>query len=391
MTDAAVPVTQSAVESFAERYLRSLGCTIEKRDDTWDVTAPEDADARSLPDEFTVVCGTESDLPEGDVELLHPESRLLHEILDEAVRRAPAGRIELTAETTKIELPGWLRGGDVEVRNAEFAPYYDRSALVALFRVSIETVSEYQREFLRAVALDARSGEPLDGLEETFLRITSLDGESPDGGQTSLGREDVRELVDEARTRVVDRVRGLIDEVHEEASRAADAEVEEFRRMQQQRIRELDERRAALSSKLDESRAAIDSSERAERVQALKERKQLKEELEELTTELDELCHRRDRGFPERQREIRQRHALDVVVSPLTATQVEYERGEIEVELTERGVVRSVTTGYGIGVGVTDSIRCTSCDREIGEGNPLVSIVDGLFCESCINLERPGK
>ncbi|QOS13608.1 uncharacterized protein HfgLR_21985 (plasmid) [Haloferax gibbonsii] len=383
MTDASLPVTQSAVKSFAERYMRSLGCTIEQRGDTWDVSVPEGADTQSLPDEFTVVCGTESDSPEENTELLHPESRLLHELLDEAVRRTPTGRIDLTAESTEIELPKWLRGGDVEVRNAEFAPYYDRSALVVLFRVSIETVSEYQREFLRVVALDARSGESLEGLERNFLRITSFTGDSPSGGQPSLGRENVRNLVDEGQRRVVDRVQGLIDEVHEEASRAADAEVEEFRQMQQQRIRELEERRESLSSKLDESRATIDASEQVERVEALKQRKQIKGELEELTTELSDLRRRRDQGFPERQKEIRQRHALDVKVSPLTATQVEYERGEIEIELGEEDVIQALTVGYGIGVGVTDSVQCTACGRELTQQNPLVSIIGGVNCDAC--------
>ncbi|MFK5604902.1 hypothetical protein [Haloferax volcanii] len=383
MTDASVPVTQSAVESFAERYLRSLGCTIEQRGDTWDVSVPEGADTQSLPDEFTVVCGTESDSPEENTEHLHPESQLLHELLDEAVRRTPTGRIDLTAESTEIELPEWLRGGDVEIRNAKFAPYYDRSALVVLFRVSIETVSEYQREFLRVVALDARSGESLEGLERNFLRITSFTGEPPSGDQPSLGRENVRDLVGEGQRRVVDRVQGLIDEVHEEASRAADAEVEEFRQMQQQRIRELEGRRESLSSKLDESRATIDASEQVERVEALKQRKQLKEELEELTSELNNLRRRRDQGFPERQKEIRQRHALDVKVSPLTATQVEYERGEVEIELAEEGVVQSLTVGYGIGVGVTDSVQCTACGRELTTQNPLVSIIGEINCDAC--------
>ncbi|WP_367996068.1 hypothetical protein [Haloferax volcanii] len=383
MTDASVPVTQSAVESFAERYLRSLGCTIEQRGDIWDVSVPEGADTQSSPDEFTVVCGTESDSPEENTELLHPESRLLHELLDEAVRRTPTGRINLTAESTEIELPEWLQGGDVEVQNAEFAPYYDRSALVALFRVSIETVSEYQREFLRVVALDARSGESLKGLERNFLRITSFTGEPPSGDRPSLGRENVRDLVDEGQRRVVDRVQGLIDEVHEEASRAADAEVEEFRQMQQQRILELEERRESLSSKLDESRATIDASEQVERVEALKQRKQLKGELEELMTELSDLRHRRDQGFPERQKEIRQRHALDVKVSPLTATQVEYERGEVEIELAEEGVIQALTVGYGIGVGVTDTVQCTACGRELTTQNPLVSIIGEINCDAC--------
>lgn len=44
MTDAALPVTEQAVERFVERYLESLGAEIEKAGRQWSVTMPDDAD-----------------------------------------------------------------------------------------------------------------------------------------------------------------------------------------------------------------------------------------------------------------------------------------------------------------------------------------------------------
>lgn len=91
----------------------------------------------------------------------------------------------------------------------------------------------------------------------------------------------------------------------------------------------------------------------------------------------------RDRGFPQRQREIRGRHSLDVNVTPLTLTEVEYERGEADLELTDGRTSRTVTIGYGSGVGVTDTIRCSSCEQELTERNPLQTISNRLRCQGC--------
>jgi hypothetical protein len=102
-----------------------------------------------------------------------------------------------------------------------------------------------------------------------------------------------------------------------------------------------------------------------------------------METELEELRHRREQGFPEKQREIRERHALEVVVSPLTVTQIEYERGEIEIELEEGTVTHSLTLGYGDGVGITEELECDFCTQLLGEHNPLQSITEGLECSHC--------
>jgi len=266
---------------------------------------------------------------------------------------------------------------------ATFTPYYDRTAVVFLFQVSIETVSEYQRELLRAIAVDTRSEESLPRLEETFLRLTAVEANTTTDNHTQLKKSDVRSLTDTARNQLINRTQSVVDEIHEEASRAADAEVEEYRQMQQQRIQELEKKYSNLSSKIGDLSEKINSSDPKDRVHRLKERKDLKSEYDEVDAKLSELRERREQGFPERQREIRERHALDVRTTPLTLTEVEYERGEIEFELIDDGKVHSVTFGYGSGTGITDEVLCSSCGQEFTNQNPIVSLGDGLLCMEC--------
>jgi len=382
MTNAAVSVTQSAVERFTEQYLRSLGCSIEIREDRWEVTIPDGANTAISSGNLLLIPADDPNEEEG-AEPLHPESAFFQQILSEAGERCPTGKLSIETADTEVEIPAWLENSVVEAEEIRFTPYYDRTAVVFLFQVSIETVSEYQREFLRAIAVDTRSEECLPKLEEVFLRLTSLDRNSTTSNPSELEKSDVRSLLDPARDQLLERIQELVDEVHEEASRAADAEVEEYRQMQQQRIEEMEEEHSNLSSKIDQLSEAINGGEQEERVRALKERKELNSEYDEIDAKLGELRERRDQGFPERQREIRERHALDIRATPLTMTQVEYERGEIELELIEDEVGRTVTVGYGSGVGMTEEVRCSSCNRKLSHQNPLRTIKSGLQCAEC--------
>ncbi|MBX0286617.1 hypothetical protein EGH22_09785 [Halomicroarcula sp. F28] len=381
MTDAAVPVTQSAVETFTERYLRTLGCDIDKQGNRWTINAPDEVESELLTESLTLVCG--DDVDDENAEPLYPESPFFQTLLTEASERTPSGKIAFQTEETDIQIPDWLRASEVEVRKTDFTPYYDRTAIVVLFQVSIETVSEYQSEFLKAVAVDTRSEDHLPALEQTFLEITSPDTEALITDQADITPSDVQPLLETAREQVVERAQDTIDEIHQEASRAADAEVEEFRQMQQQRIQEFEAQQSNLSEKIDDLSDRISSSDEDERVDALKERKELKTEYEDVDAELNDLRQRRDQGFPDRQREIRARHALDVRVKPRTITEVEYERGEIELKLATEEQDHTITVGYGSGVGVTETVRCESCGNPFSESLPLDTIEEGLWCEDC--------
>ncbi len=380
MTDAAISITQSAVELFTEHYLHSLGSTIEKHGDKWDVTVPEQSKTEIPSGHLVLFCGDSADVDE-NVRQLHPESPFFQKLIAEASKRQPTGKIALASKDTPIEIPSWLQKNNISVNDATFAPYYDRSAIAILYRISIETVSEYQTELLQAAALDIRSMERLPKLEETFLEYTSPTEQQIESQPVDIGRPTADDLIVQTREQIVERVQPKVDEIHREASRAADAEVEEYRQMQQQRIEELEERKTRLSNRIDNISESIQqSSHEGDRVEALQKRQELKSEYEDVDSDLEDLRHQRDHGFPAKQREIRERHALEVVVSPLTLTQVEYERGEIEIELKEETVTRSLTLGYGYGVGITEELRCDFCDQIIDDSNPLKSIKDGLQC-----------
>jgi len=386
MTDAAVPVTQSAVEQFTERYLRSLGCSVERSDDHWVVSVPENTDTDISYGRHTLVLG-EGTAADDSTKRLDPESSFFQQLLREAAERSPTGKLSIESESD-IEIPGWIENSVVEVQDAQFTPYYDRTAVVVLFRVSIETVSEYQQEFLRAVAVDARSEKQLPRLAKSFLDLISMESDAVSSGSTHVTETEVRPLLDTSRELVIEGIQDRLDEIHQEASRTADSEVEEYRQMQQQRMEKLQEERSNLSSKISELSEKIDTGNEESRVEALRERKELKSKCDEVDEMLSELRDRRDRGFPERQREIRERHSLGVQITPLTVTEVEYERGEVDIELEDERINRTVTIGYGSGIGVTGTVQCSTCERELTENNLLQTIADGLQCEACTNEIR---
>lgn len=384
MTDAAVPVTQSVVERFTEQYLTTLGCHIEKEGTQWDVTIPDEVDIGFASRRLVLVCETDPSKVDEGAEALHPESSIFQSLVAEASERNPTGKISIGSDSTQVETPSWLEKGGVSVQTANFTPYYDRTAIVVFYQISIETVSEYQQELLRTVALDVRSSDRLPGLEDSLLRITSPEDEPRSSEPLELDNERVSRLVEDGSETVVSQVQPQIDEIHQEASRAADSEVEEYRRMQQQRIEELQEKASNLSARIDDlSQSIQESTAQEERVQSLKKRKELRSEYSEIESELEEIQQRREHGFPNKQKEIRDRHSLEVVVTPLTVTEVEYERGEIEFELVDETATRTVTVGYGSGVGLTEKIKCDSCKQQLSEHNPLLTIRNGLQCVNC--------
>ncbi len=383
MTDAALSITQSAVEQFTEQYLIFVGCNVEKHGKRWIVTASGESETEIVDGDISLFCGKHPSESGANEHELHSESAFFQELVAEASEQSPIGKIVLTSQSTQMEMPPWIQESDVDVTAATFTPYYDRTAVVLLYRISIETVSEYQTEFLRAIAVDTRSMDPLSMLEDTYLQTVSSQ-ELIESSPVSFERSEALQFIEQTREIVLDRIQSKIDERHQEASRAADTEVEEYRQLQQQRIEELEEKTTQLSVQVAELSKSIQrSNTQSERMQALEKRKEAKSKYEDIESELDNLRHQRDQGFPEKQREIRGRHALEIVVTPLTVTQVEYERGELELELEKQGMSQSLTVGYGDGVGVTEEVRCDSCGQPLTEENPIQEIHAGVRCSQC--------
>lgn len=382
MTDAAVPVTQSTVESFTARYLQSLGCQIDIRDNEWQVTIPEDVETNLPKGQHNVLCDTVK-YPDETHDLLNPESSFFQSVLDDASDRTPLGSIKIGAADTEIIVPDWLQESSVSVSDIDFTPYYDRYALVILFRVTVETVSEYQQEFLRSIGIDVRSEEVLSNIDETFLTLANSETAAASSEDVATGPEQIEHLIDVSRDPLISEIQPQIDEIHQKASRAADAEIEEYRQLQRQRKKECETKVTGLRSSIEDLNELIDGKDRTERVEVLKQRREYKSKLQEVETELKELRRGREQGYPDQQREIRERHGLEVVVTPVTVTEVEYERGDAEFELNDHGSTVTLTVGYGSGVGVSEDIDCDSCNQSLSEENRLRSITNGVICTSC--------
>jgi predicted nucleic acid-binding Zn-ribbon protein len=382
MIDAALSITQSRVEQFAESYLTTLGCEIDKRGDLWELTIP---DTVELPvDKPEITCG-DSSMDEPDkIPDLHPESEYFQQLLEHASDNAPVGKTTISATDSDLIYPEWITESSVSVEDASFTVYYDRIAIVVLFRISIETVSEYQTAFLRATAVDTHSEETLPELAKTYLARSVPGEKAVDIGAPQLDRTTVEPSLAVARETVLERIQPEIDDIHQKASQAADAEIEEYRQMQQQRIDELVSDRATLSERIDELSDDIETgTDQSEHVELLKERKELKTEYEEVENELQDLKQRRERGYPEYQQEVRARHALDVAVTPVTLTEVEYERGEIAFRLTVNSREDSISLGYGSGVGTIEEVTCGACGRALSGGRPLAQLDAGPCCADC--------
>jgi hypothetical protein len=375
MTEAALPVTERAVERLAEAYLVSLGATVRKDGRRWSVTLPEGADTDLPLDGATLVVTNDPDEVDDEEIALAPESGFVERLIDEVAERHQVGSLAFTGEALDLRLPPWLEAGDVDIVERSFTPYYDRRALCSLFHVGIETVSEYQSEELRAVAIDLDSNERRPGLARTYLEVSELDGGALDAGPT-LARDEVAEALDVAREVAEGDIAQTVADVRERATRAAEVELEEYREFVRQRLAELDGEIDRLTERIQETTATVESAtEQGERVEALRQRKELRSEREDLQDERDDLREALEANFPERRREVRDRHALTVRLRPVAVAGVSYERGDLDVTLRDGGTTVDASFAYAAGLGVTDRPRCARCETPLSEDNPVA--IDG--------------
>lgn len=386
MTDAALAMTESAIEGFVESYLTALGADIQKDGRRWTVTLPEDADTDLSFDGATLVVTNDPDEVDGEEIAVAAESAFVERLLDEAAERNPVGNLELTGETVDMRLPPWLAESDVEVLDHSFTPYYDRKALCALFHVGIETVSEYQSEELRAVALDLGRGDRLPALAETYLQLAEEGGERFESGaeldSEAAGR--IKDTLAEAREAVETDVEPLVEDVRERATRAATVELEEYREYARQRLDELDEELDRLSERIEETTEVVETtSEQGERVEALRERKELRRERDDLREEREELRAELEADFPERRRQVRDRHSLTVRIRPVALAGVTFERGDLSVSVRDGGATAELSFAYGVGVGVTDAPHCGDCGVRLDRSNPLALEGESVVGANC--------
>lgn len=372
MTDASVGVTMERVKEFTKAYLDSIGAeTQEVSEDRMRVSLPDGV----LSAEFSeVVFGEEAETSE-DAVAVGPETDFFKQLVERAADEQRFGKVNIS-DVADVALPGWLTESDVDIQSHDFVPYYDRTAVVVLFSVSVETVSEYETELLRAVAVDLRSKGVLDGMESTLLEAV---GESPGVADVEVNDAEVMEAVEAAREEAVERVTPGVEEIREKASKAAAVEMEEYRSLQEERLSEKREEAEEVREKMrDATETAEKAEEHGERLGALRERESLGKRLEELEAEIEDIEQERKNDYPEKHSDVYDRHSVDVRIEPASVTVVSYEKGDLVVETASDEMVFD----YATGVGVTEEVVCENCGRELSEENPLSS-GGRLRCDDC--------
>ncbi|TKX37966.1 hypothetical protein EXE51_05060 [Halorubrum sp. CGM5_25_10-8B] len=395
MTDATHAVTQSALESFAREYLSELGATIRDDGDRWQVQLPSHVDVQFTDShEFDIVLDTETGAELDSTHILSPESGFAQRLLEEASEVAPIGQVSLTEAVTngEYQYPPWILESDVDVDDATFSPYYDRTAICVFVRIDIETVSEYQTQFLEAVTVDVESNEPLPNMTELLVEqfFTPKSAWPTEATEDDVSRaetiatEKLHDVFSTGQKAAVENVEDEIAEVRQSASRAADSEFEEYRQLQEQRISELQKEISSLSTRLQGLSTEVDEVESPQqRVEALEKRKELKEEKEQIESELEGILQEKSSGYSQQKEEIDRRHAIKVNTEPKAFTVVLYERGEIELELGTGGRTAVMRAPYAIGAGVTDSVRCENCKKPLSGENPVYLSAGGVCCRCC--------
>lgn len=384
MTDAAVSITQSAVEQFTKRYLTSLGASIEDHNDCWIVSVPNLPDLEIPSGETTLVLGSDKEGHESE-EALHPESDYFHRLLEDATSNQLVGSLRLTETDVSPQFPEFLLGDEARVCSTDFYPYYDRSAVVVVFQVSIETVSAYETELLRVIAIDSRTNEPRAGIAETYSKLTAIDQEEfCETNGHKIREQSLEQSIQRAKHEIEEEVEPQIAEVHKTASTAANTELEEFRQLQRQRVAELQEEVAALQQKSEALSEEVKQTENhQERIKSLQERKEVRSQLSSVKHELAELQRQQEQGFPDQQRKIRDRHAVEVVIRPAALTHITYEVGDLDVTFEQGTEKTSILVGYGCGAGLIDKPICSQCGETLTEENCIYLNNGGVLGSKC--------
>lgn len=317
-----------------------------------------------------------------------PGGRLVEAILDADAGAAPVGHWRVADGVSDVPAPDWLAGSPVEVTERSFQPYYDRTAVCVGFRASIETVDEFERNVAVPVAVDLESGEPHPQLADWFESITDRPQVAEDRIDVLDGESAPFDRLDgvpsAARTHAESAIAPTVESVRERSTRAANVEFEEYVELQAEKIESLRDERERLSAKLETIAERLeDADTRSERLDVVSDRSELREERDEVVSELERLESKRNEGFPEKRREIQDRHSVQVELTATTVTVVEYEKGDLTLELAEEGRTCSLTVPYGRGVGITGDVTCERCDYTVASADSVHVGDGGVVCESC--------
>lgn len=397
MTDASHPITVSALESLADLYLSTIEADVRKEDSVWEVTLPEWTDIGFCDEQhFELHFSELQGLPaqsEGAYELT-PGSSFTQSFLESIGTIQPTGSITLTEDTVGEDhrVPEWFHPSNGDIVDTSFYPYYDRKAILSFVQVSVETVSDYETGFLRAVAVDISSGEVLVDLPETVLAL-AFQPDSTTSVQRSTegvtnGGVDEGSAVESSLSRCqevsVEQVESELTDIRSRATRAAHEEFEQYRQLQQQRLQDTQSELNSIDSRLSSVGQKVDQAEtRQARMDALQKRKDLTAEKEKLSEEREAILEKQSRGFQQKKRDIFERHSIEVRTTNVCSTLVAYERGELEIVFDITGSPSSLRVPYAVGEGMTDSVRCPQCGSEYSRDNRVKLPNGNIMCEEC--------
>jgi hypothetical protein len=215
MTDAALPVTERAVDRFVTDYVKSLDGTIRKDGQRWTISIPDEASSELSLDDTVVHLTADPEEMDDDEAQLAPDSDLFERFVDDATERAPIGSVALTGGNIEFNIPNRMVGDSGKVVDQQFTPYYDRSAICVLFHVGIETVSEYQRDLLRSVAVDLTDHEPRPELAQTFVELSERNKKSIAGTDQTVGQSEVQKAISTCREIVEEAIDSEVHEIRE--------------------------------------------------------------------------------------------------------------------------------------------------------------------------------
>lgn len=315
-----------------------------------------------------------------------PDGSLVKALLEADAESAPVGRWRVEDGISDVPDPEWLAESPVEVVERSFQPYYDRTAVCIVIEASVETVSEFERTITLPIAVDAEAGETLPRLADWFDAAT----DRPDGERVEVldgegvSPEEIEDALSVARSEAESAISPTVESIRERSTRAANVEFEEYVELQEEKIETLRDERERLSEQLEataEELAAAD--DRTTRLEAVDRRSDLRSERERVESELEALESRRNAGFSEKRREIQDRHSIEVSLAAVSVTLVEYEKGDVTLELRDDDRTRRLTVPYGRGVGITEDVTCARCAASLDSTSRVRAGGDGVVCDSC--------
>ncbi|MFC7177844.1 hypothetical protein [Halosegnis marinus] len=302
-----------------------------------------------------------------------PESTLAGALLD-SVGAGPPCAIPLSESVLDEPVPEWIDASSLSVVDRKFSPYFTKQGVWCLVEVSIETVSEFERDFLVSVGVDADTGEPLPLLAEVGDVVTQSPAH-PGVTESEPTTVDA-EVFAAAHERAHAVTEATVDEIQEQAGNAAGVEFEEYLEVQAERLETLRKERERLDEELASIRSALEAAtERAERLELLDDQETRQEERSDVVAELTELEEARRDGFPAYQQKIRNRHRINAEYTIVASLVIPYQKGDLELTVTDGAETCVVSQIYGHEAAFFEAPSCGRCGETLGAGG--ARIVEG--------------